>query len=268
VLADEIAAPQENDIHYTEEVYRLPGCFFCFDYDEQTLPAVVPPPHLKEGYITFGCFGRSDKLNATNLMYWARILQSVPGSKLLLQNPGLSSPSVRQFFRSQFSAFGCGPERLILLPGGERADVLANYARVDISLDTWPYCGGNTIAESVYQGVPVITLKGSRFSSAYGASLVTACGTPELVANTPEELVQIAVELSADSAKLSALRQDLRRMVRQHGFGDSKRFAQNLDEAYLNMARQKGLIEERASMRSEVEALASEASRPLIAKSA
>jgi len=162
---------------------------------------------------------------------------------LLIQNHGMSSSSVRHFFSKQFGWNGVDESRLIFLPGGGRDEVLQNHSRVDICLDSWPYCGGNTIAESIYQGVPVITLYGTRFSAAYGASLITACGTPELIAKTNDEYVSVAARLAADQKKLINLRNDLRRMVREYGLGDSGRFVRALELAYEDMATRKAVRE-------------------------
>ena len=241
ILADQIAAPNENDIYFSEEVYRLPTCFFCFDYDENTLPALTAPPCVENGYVTFGFFGKSDKLNSVTIALWADVIKAVPRSKLLIQNHGMSSSPVRQFFSKQFGWNDVDKSRLIFLPGGGRDDVLQNHSQVDICLDTWPYCGGNTIAESIYQGVPVITLQGTRFSAAYGASLITACGTPELIAKTHDEYVSVAARLAADQKKLINLRKNLRRMVREYGLGDSSRFVRALELAYEDMATRKGV---------------------------
>jgi predicted O-linked N-acetylglucosamine transferase (SPINDLY family)/glycosyltransferase involved in cell wall biosynthesis len=243
ILADQIAAPNENDIYFSEEVYRLPTCFFCFDYNESTLPALTAPPCLDNGYVTFGFFGKSDKINPVSIALWADVIKAVPRSKLLIQNHGMSSLSVRQFFSKQFRWNDVDESRLIFLPGGGRDDVLQNHSRVDICLDSWPYCGGNTIAESIYQGVPVITLHGTRFSAAYGASLITACGMPELIAKTHDEYISVAARLAADQKKLINLRKDLRRMVREYGLGDSGRFARALELAYEDMATRKGVRE-------------------------
>jgi protein O-GlcNAc transferase len=130
---------------------------------------------------------------------------------------------------------GISPDRLILVPGTDRAGVLANYSKVDISLDTWPYAGGNTIAESVWQGVPVIALRGDRLSSAYGASLVAACGLSELVASSFEEYVQIAARLARDSHRLVVLRSELRAMLQNNDFGNPISLARALEDAYIVM---------------------------------
>src|SRR6185437_4089940 len=239
VLADDIAAAKQNERHYCDIVYRLPGSFFCFSYIEDELPPIAPPPRLKNGYTTFGCFGGPDKLNFENLRLWARALKKLPNSRLVIQNAGTSSACTREFLTKQFGWLGIEPHRLILLPGAPREEILRNYALVDVSLDTWPYCGGNTIAESLWQGVPVVTFRGDRFSAAYGASLVTAAGLSDLVADSPEGFADIAASLGGDATRLCELRKNLRSMVKEHGFGDPERFVRKIESAYLEMVAQK-----------------------------
>lgn len=235
VLADAIAAPPGSDPYYTENIWRLPRCFFSFVCDEAELPPVGPPPALTNGHVTFGCFGSADKLSDATLALWAGALRAVPDSRLLLQNIGLGSRSNRDYLRKRFAWAGIEPGRLMLLPGDTREAVLQNYAHVDVSLDTFPYCGGNTIAESVYQGVPVISLCGDRFSSAYGASLLRACGLDECVASTPDEFAAIAARLAADIERLRFLRGNLRAMAREHGLSDVTQLTRALEAAYVEM---------------------------------
>jgi protein O-GlcNAc transferase len=114
-------------------------------------------------------------------------------------------------------------------------DVLGLYRDLDVSLDTWPYCGGNTIAESLWHGVPVITYQGPRFSGAYGASLLAAAGCADLVATSLDDYVERAVRLACDSDRLVDLRRRLRQMHQKHGLGDSVQLARRLDAAYSDM---------------------------------
>ena len=237
VIADEICLPTGTPAErfYSEKIWRLPGCFFCFDYTKFDEPFTPEPPFLKNGFITFGCFGTGGKIGRELVAMWSDLLHRVPGARLYVQNPQLGLPVDRTFLRDCFAACGIGPDRLILEPGVPRTQLIQNYGLVDISLDTWPYAGGNTIAESLWHGVPVVTYRGDRFSSAYGASLLTAAGLPELVGNSPEEYVAVAARLAGEPDKLVRLRTELRRMCVEHGLGDSRRFARNLEAAYVEM---------------------------------
>lgn len=245
ILADEIAIPtgSPDEPHYSERIYRLPNCFFCFDYRNSRSPEIVEPPSASRPYVTFGCFGSGSKLNGQLIELWSRLLHAVPNSRLWLQNPQLAGQSIRRFMRARFERLGIAGERLILRRGAPRDELLQAYGQIDVSLDTWPYCGGNTVAEALWMGVPVVTLRGDRFGSRYGASLVTAAGCADLVAETPERYVEVAATLAADLPRRRKLRQALRQMSIDHGLGDSTAFARSLENAYREML---GRLERRA----------------------
>jgi len=235
VLADSTGVSPQEDRFYTERVYRLPGSFFCFDYSGSDLPPVAPPPSIRNGYVTFCCFGSGGKLNRYLIKIWSQILRRLPDAVLLLRNNQTSHPDNRRFLQDQFAWHGVPAERLRILGGTDRYNILKCYEEADISLDTWPYCGGNTIAEAIWQGVPVVTMKGNRFSSRYGASLMIAAGCPELVAATPDEYVRIAVDLANSPGRLASYRENLRSMAKVHGLSDPQKFARNVETAYVEM---------------------------------
>jgi predicted O-linked N-acetylglucosamine transferase (SPINDLY family) len=240
IIADEIGAPEDDQPLYSERIQRLPRCFFCFDYRDSESPPIVDPPAVTRGYATFGCFGYGGKLNEQLIALWARLLHRVPTAILHLQNPQLNSYDCRHFVSTQFRNLGIKHDRLILARGVSRKDLLKTYNHIDISLDTWPYCGGNTIAESLWMGVPVVSLKGDRFSSRYGASLLAAAGCQDLVGETPEEYIEIIARLAGDLPRLQSLRRNLRQMSIDHGLGDSRRFARDLEDAYVEMLGRAG----------------------------
>jgi len=239
ILADDIGTNDADQAHYSERIYRLPSCFFCFDYrGSDDPPVLLEPPSASTGRTTFGCFGYGGKLNHELIEIWARLLHRVPDSALYLQNLQFQSHDCRRFISAKFANLGVSHDRLVLVEGVGRSALLEVYSQIDISLDTWPYCGGNTIAESLWMGVPVVTLLGDRFSSRYGASLLAAAGCNDLVGKTPEEYIDIAARLAADLPRLRALRRDLRQMSVENGLADSSRFARNLETAYVDMLRQ------------------------------
>lgn len=233
-LSDEISTPEGSlaDATFTEQIYRLPGCLLCYDYDGYSHPPVADPPSRAKGSVTFGCFGSGSKINSKLIEWWAALLKSVPRSTLYLRNPQLSDLDNQRYISSRFRWFGIGPERLRLARGTDRTSLLKCYDEVDISLDTWPYCGGNTVAESLWQGVPVVTLRGERISSRYGASLLTAAGCESLIADNSEGYIKLAAELTENPDKLQFLRSNLRTMCKDHGLGNSARFARNLEIFY------------------------------------
>jgi len=185
--------------------------------------------------VTFGTFASGGKLNDYVIGMWAKILHGLPDSRLILGNHQLSSICNREYMAARFQRQGIDPRRLKLFSGMDRHTCLRLYGEIDVGLDTWPYCGGNSVAEAIWQGVPVVTLKGDRFSSRYGASLVTAAGCPELVAITDQQYVNLAIELGNARDRLRHYRIHLRHMAAESGLSDAKGFAERLDAAYESM---------------------------------
>jgi predicted O-linked N-acetylglucosamine transferase (SPINDLY family) len=235
ILADEVSVLPDEDRFFTERVWRLPGSFLCYNYDMVEWPPVSPTPSRTNGFVTFGCFGSGGKINDDIIAIWARILTRVPSSRLYLRNHELTPRDNQQFMRDRFRRHGIAADRIRLDGGTTHDGLVRSYDHMDISLDTWPYCGGNTVAESLWQGVPVVTLKGDRFVSRYGASLLLAAGCGELVGHTADEYVEIAARLAQSPERLDRYRTNLRSMARKFGLSDAGRFARKLDDAYVSM---------------------------------
>ncbi|AOS45075.1 Tetratricopeptide repeat protein [Lacunisphaera limnophila] len=187
--------------------------------------------------ITFGCFNNVAKISDTTLGLWARVLAAVPESKLLLKGRGFADEGFRRKYFDRFAAAGLPPERVEFLERTARTeDHLALYGRVDISLDTFPYHGTTTTCESLWMGVPVVTLMGDRHIARVSGSLLTAIGRSEWIAHTADDYVRIAMKLAADPTKLAQIRAGLRDQVKHSPLGDhagqSARFASALRDCW------------------------------------
>ena len=112
---------------------------------------------------------------------------------------------------------------------------LSAYGKVDIALDTFPYHGTTTTCEALWMGVPVITLAGRHTSRAVGVSLLTSVGLPELIAQSLEQYVQLAVNLAKDFDRLNRMRSDLRDRMRDSPLMDAVGFARDVEAAYRQM---------------------------------
>ncbi|MGA2477382.1 MAG: hypothetical protein ABSG63_01370 [Spirochaetia bacterium] len=235
VIADDISLRSEEECYFTERVLRLPGSFFCFNFEASKQPETGQAPVIKNGYVTFGCFGSNGKINPKLLDWWAEVMKRTPNSVIYIRNLELSPASNRRFLLRKMTDRGIPEARVIVQGGLPRDDLVACYKDVDISLDTWPYCGGNTIAESLWQGVPVISFRGQRFSSAYGASLLASSGCSELVADTEGMYIEKAVRLAHDPGRISMYRETLREKTRTHGFNNAAAFAGKLEQAFLSI---------------------------------
>jgi protein O-GlcNAc transferase len=223
--------PGETESFCTEELIRLPRTAWCFSALDEN-PAIADPPAVRAGHVTFGSFNNLAKLNPPLLQLWAKILQSIPNSRLLLKAKALNSKSVQDRLRESASTAGIPADRLDLCGWLSPVDHLARYSRIDIALDTYPYHGTTTTCEALWMGVPVITLAGSVHLSRVGVSLLSNAGLPELIAQSPEDYVSIATELAGDLPRLADLRRTLRQRMETSPLMDAAQFARDVESAY------------------------------------
>src|SRR5262249_34896966 len=83
LIADPVLAPRCGAERFTERVVRLPS-FYIHD-PLRNVPDVGPLPLQTNGAVTFGCFNNPAKLSETCLRLWARVMQAMPRSRLLLK---------------------------------------------------------------------------------------------------------------------------------------------------------------------------------------
>jgi predicted O-linked N-acetylglucosamine transferase (SPINDLY family) len=237
LVVDEHVIPAEEEEFYSEPVVRLPGCYLVFEVG-YPVPDVVPAPCLARSEFTFGCLAPQYKITTENVAAWSRILHGSPGSRLVLKNVILGSEEGRGFLLGLFSRCGIPPARLELDGPAEHYEFLEKYAAIDLALDTFPYNGGTTTAEALWQGVPVHTFLGDRWTSRISASMLRNAGLDEFIAPNLEGYVRQAVELANapdTPARLDALRRGMRDRLRHAPVCDVRGFARSLEGEYLRL---------------------------------
>lgn len=209
LLGDAIHTPPVDDSHYVERVVRLPGDYLCYR-PPAYVPAVAVAPGLKQGRITFGCFSEITKINPTAVARWAAVLKAIPTATFIANNRLFADGATQGKLLSQFMDAGIGTDRIQIRTGGAHEDFLAQYAEVDVILDTTPYSGGLTTCEALLMGVPVLTVPGDRFCGRHAAAHLTHGGYPEGVCTDVADMVRKAQALAADLVALAELRKALR----------------------------------------------------------
>jgi predicted O-linked N-acetylglucosamine transferase (SPINDLY family) len=223
--------PHSVERPHTEALWRLPRTLWCYEpYPEA--PEVGPPPASGDG-VVFGCLNSPGKTTPRMLDAWARLLSAVPDSRLLLR--ASTEPARAEEIRRRFAHRGIAEHRLELLAQASLGDYLGTYQRLDIALDTSPYCGGATTCDALWMGVPVVTLARDRPFGRGGASILANVGLPELVAENIEDYVRIAQTLAQDPARRAHLRSGLRQRMRESPLLDAHGFARDVEAAYEGM---------------------------------
>ena len=238
-IADEVSDPPGmTESQHAETLMRLPAPYTQWCYKPQPdTPPVAPLPALKNGHITFGSFNQCAKLSEPCLAMWAQLMQQVPGSRIRFT--AIAEGRARQRISDFFARHGITSERLAFAPRVPWNQYFDSFGQVDIALDSWPYTGGTTTCDTLMMGVPVITLSGARSVSRSGASLLTALGHPEWVAETPEQFAQIGARLAADTPALAQLRETLRPAFLASPIADGPGFARRFEAALLHMREQR-----------------------------
>lgn len=200
-----------------EKPLYMDPCFLVWAPPEGVPEPAAAPPCEAEGRVTFGAFAALQKLSNATVRMWARALEAAPGSRLLYKTTSLKSEGVRAMVMRRLEAAGVDPARVVLEPPGAGAtEMMPQYARMDVSLDTFPYSGTTTTCECLWMGVPMVTLEGPAAgvgggvpASRVSASIIRSAAGDEaerMIARSEEEYVEKAAALARDPARLQAWR--------------------------------------------------------------
>ena len=230
--------PYTADKFYIEKLIRMPECFLCY-LPEKDSPDITDLPAISNGYITFGSFNNFAKISPIIVEQWIQILKAVPNSRLLLKAKSFADEHTRRYAIERLSTGHIDISRIELLPWESSIQAhLSLYKQLDIALDTFPYNGATTTCEALWMGVPVISLAGRTHASRVGLSLLSNIGLPELVATTPQEYIDRAVNLASNMDQLRHFRKNLRNQMAQSSLTDAKKFTAELETVYRSIWKQ------------------------------
>ncbi|OAN54667.1 hypothetical protein A6A04_12135 [Paramagnetospirillum marisnigri] len=233
ILSDPYLTPDGYDDHFTETLIRLPTVVAPF-LPRGDWPDVSPLP---EGAPLFGCFAEPSRIGDVSLELWRRILDRVPGSRLLLKHKTYEYPDQARYWRERFSILG---NRLEMegVPGSWAANMESVYRRVSVVLDSFPLTGATSSLIPLWMGAPVVTLAGHHSGQRYGVSMLTNAGVPELIAVDHDGYVELAAGLAEDRGRLKRYRECLRNTVRSSPIVDSTAVTRAIEDEYRRMWRQ------------------------------
>ena len=237
LIGDAHVIRPDEEPFYTEKVLRVAGSYLTFSVD-YPVPDVEPPPCVERGFVTFGSLCSQYKFTADVLAAWSEILGRAPASRLIIKNAALGVAEHRELVLDKLAANGVPRDRVELRGPGEHFEFLKAYGEIDIALDTFPYNGGTTTTEAIWQGVPVVTFDGDRWASRTSASLLREAGLGDWVAGDRNGYVRLAVNWATATdapARLAALRSAMRDQVRRSSACDTRSFARAMEDLYRRM---------------------------------
>ena len=233
-LRDRFSAPDGFQSQFVEKIWSIDytQCFSQPDFDVE----IKDFPFFKNGYVTFGCFHTVAKVTDDMIAVWVKILSEVPNSKLYLKSKLFGTREGQNVWIEKFSKYEVSEDRLILdLPRDDRSEYLDCFNQVDIALDTFPFTGATVSVETLWMGVPYISLVGNTVISRMGASMLAAAGLNDYLAETQDEYVDKAVSLASGISDLSGKRKEIRELAVNSLLFDQDNMAQNLYESFQQM---------------------------------
>ncbi|MFL5339341.1 MAG: tetratricopeptide repeat protein, partial [Gemmataceae bacterium] len=243
LFTDAVADPPDQPAWFTEQPMRLANGFCCFAPRDDAPPVSILPAE-RNGYLTLGAPHALGKINAAVMDLWAELLKAVPSARLVIARSTLGG-STREWLRHQFAARGVADDRLELrsLASGE-GEYLGVYREVDVTLDPFPWTGHTTACESLWMGVPVVTLRGQTHAGRMVASVLTHAGLADWVADSPPAYVAVVKRWAANIVGLAKLRAGLREQVRWSKLCDARGVTRGLEAAFRDMWRRRctGLV--------------------------
>ncbi len=233
VLADPVLIPKQERHDWSEKIIDMP-VWAPFQFYSQT-PEIGVCPSQTNGFVTFGACQRAMKFNDTLLSLWADLLSEVSESRLVLKDQSFADASVREVMLERCFRAGISLERVCLEEGTPHPAYYDYYNTIDITLDTYPYGGGILTAESLWMGVPVVTLSGDRFNSRLAASYLTALGREEWITRNRQAYISIAKSLAESTAVRRAFRRSARDEMMKSPIMDYSQFARAWEESILEL---------------------------------
>lgn len=216
LLTDWTHSPEGTEDHYTETPLRLPNDYVTY------YPAHKFNIRRKDVPMTFIAAHNSCKMNPKILEMWSEILKRVPESRLIMAYKGLKANEERIK-----QSMDVDEDRIIIHDHIKHEEMLKMYNEADVCLDTYPYSGGLVVCESLWMGVPVVTLPSSLYSGRHAASHLKNVGLEEYIAKDERDYIEIAVKMAKPLPEFT--RKSIRAMVEDSPLMDYEQFSHDFN---------------------------------------
>lgn len=222
IILDDILSQGAKD-QFTETIYTLKPSRFCFR--PPFSPPLQEPPCIKLKHITFGSFNNTAKYNPALLAVWANLLKQVPQSRLILKWRTFADSHFCKKIYTTFLDHGIDSSRIELRGFSTHRAMLDEYNDIDIALDTFPFNGGFTSLESLWMGLPLITLCGSSPIEKQSASFLQTLGLSSWITDNTDAYINAAVSAASNTKDLISYRENLRFQIMGSALYDAQAFA-------------------------------------------
>lgn len=234
IIGDSIVFAEDSQAEFEEAQVTLPCCYQPNNPNRIKAPLTTRSEHgLPDDAFVFSCFNHHWKMTPEILGAWKTILESCPNSVLWVLD-AISETDTKK----KLEELGVEGRKVVVAPLIPIQKHLSRLQLADLFLDTFP-CGAHTTAsDSIFSGVPVLTVMGRAFHSRVSASLMVHAGCPEYVCTSVDEYVEKAISCYGNPQFTKAARSQLQNFNQPwHPYNiQSTRTA--LEKAYTQMVLQ------------------------------
>ncbi len=234
IFADEYIIPADQQHHYSEKVFYLPGCYQANDSTLiKNLAAVNRAASgLPDDAIVCCSFNNPYKLAPEILRIWMRLLQKHSKAILWLIEV---DPNLAQHIFSLAAQHGVALERIVFAPKLPHEQHLARMKCADLCLDSYPVNAHTTASDALRMGIPLLTLSGKSFISRVAGSLLNHLHMNELIANSFEEYEAKGDELIGSREILGKIKERLAMELLHTDLFDGAAFARKIEQAFRDI---------------------------------
>ncbi len=235
-LADPYVLPDDAQTYYSEKIWRLPQTYVAVDGFELGIPTLRREElRIPNDAIVYFSAQDSRKRHPETIRLQIQILQAVPNSYLLIKGLGDVS-TLRESCEQIAIDAGVSIDRLRFLErDGNELVHRANLGIADVVLDTFPYNGATTTLETLWMGIPLVTLVGEQFAARNSYSMMINTGITEGMAWTADEYVEWGVRLGQDLNLRKTIAAKLRQSRQTAPLWNTAAFVRHLEDAYQQM---------------------------------
>ncbi len=214
-----------------ETIVRLPNSFMVFQPPVETAD-IASPPCLKNGFVTFGYTGRTERLNHHTFRAWGEILKRLPDARLVLDFGPFADAATQAHYRDLLSEHGVDTTRVTMRKSPR---IFEGLNDIDILLDSFPHGGGTMLMDALWMGVPFVTLASRPPVGRLGLGMLMNLGLSEWVASCEAEYIEKACHFAGDPQGLDELRLGMRERMQASPLMDGPGFARAFEDAYRGM---------------------------------
>ncbi len=235
-IADPYVLPDNAQEYYSEKIWRLPETYLAVDGFEIGTPNLRRSDlGIEPDAIVYFNAQQGSKLNPVNIIPQMEIVRQVHNSYLLIKNQA-NPETTKELFKKLCEEVGLSFDRIrFIAPAPDEMTHRANLQIADVMLDTFPYNGATTTLETLWMGIPLVTMVGEQFVARNSYGFMMNAGITEGIAWTVEEYIEWGIRLGKDQDLRNSVKSKLRHSRQNSPLWNAKKFTAQMEQAYQDM---------------------------------